>query len=58
MEFPHFPDFLDLCIFNGVLGGGRGTGGILDHMGSILVEYHPKRSHMDLIRTKFHDFAP
>ena len=27
-------------------------------MGSILVEYEPKPSHMDLIRTRFHDIDP
>ena len=27
-------------------------------MGSILVEYQPERSHMDLTRTIFHDFVP
>ena len=32
-----------------------GDVGIPDHMGSIVVEYQPKRSHMDLIRTNFHD---
>ena len=26
-------------------------------MGWILAEYHPERRHMDLIRTKFHDFV-
>ena len=27
-------------------------------MGSILADYEPERSHMDLIRTIFHDFLP
>ena len=27
-------------------------------MGSILAEYQPKPSHMDMIQTNFHDFVP
>ena len=32
--------------------------GILDTMGSILAEYQPEPSHMDLTRTNFHGFVP
>ena len=42
---------------SGVFESGRHPKGILDHIGSILVEYQPEWSHMDLIRTKFHDFV-
>ena len=44
-------------IFRGVLESGRHIGGILDHMGSILVKYRPKRTHMDLTRIIFFDFS-
>ena len=54
--FPYFPDSLDFWIFRGVLESGRDIGGILDTMGSILVEYQAKRSYMDLVRTIFLDF--
>ena len=58
MKFPDFPDFLDLWILGEFLESARYVGGIPDHMRSILVEYQPERSHVDLIRTKFHDFVP
>ena len=48
---------LIFLIFGGVLGSGRHIGGILGHVGSILVEYEPERDHMDLVRTIFHDFG-
>ena len=31
--------------------------GILDTVGSILAEYQPDPSHMDLVRTNVHDFG-
>ena len=41
----------------GILGDGRHPRGFVDTMGLILVEYQLKRSHTDLIRTKFCDFC-
>ena len=55
---PYFPDFCGFWFFLGILGSGRHLRGILDPVGSILVEYQPERSHMDLVRTNFHDFSP
>ena len=52
---PEIPDFL---FFWKVLRPRRHPRGFLDPVGSILVEYEPKPSHMDLIRTRFHDFEP
>ena len=54
--FRDFPESLDFWIFTGVLESGRHPRGFLDPLGSILAEYQLKPSHMDLIRTKFHDF--
>ena len=42
-------------IFRGIIKSGRHPRGFPDPVGSILLEYHLKRSHMDLIRTRFHD---
>ena len=47
---PGFPDF------GGVLEAGRHPRGFPEPVGSILVEYEPEPSHMDLIRTSFHAF--
>ena len=58
MEFPLIPEVPDFLFFWGVLESGRYPRGFLDPVGSILVEYQPKPSHMDLIRTRFHDFRP
>ena len=55
---PDFLDFCDFLLFLRILGSGRHLRGILDPVGSILVEYQPERSHMDLVRTIFHDFSP
>ena len=41
----------------GSQGSRRHPRGFLDLVGSILAEYQPERSHMDLIRTNFHDFV-
>ena len=55
--FTHTPNSYIFGFLGGVLGAGRHIGGILGPMGSILVEYEPEPSHMDLIRTIFHDFV-
>ena len=38
-------------------GSRRHPRGFLDPVGSILAEYQPEGSHMDLMRTNFHDFV-
>ena len=40
----------------GVLKPGRHPIGVPELVGSILYEYEPERSHMDLFRIHFHDF--
>ena len=52
---PRKPVFLDSP---GGLESRRHPRGFPEPVGSILVEYEPKPSHMDLIRTRFHDFCP
>ena len=42
----------------GVLRPGRHPRGFPELVGSILYEYQPERSHMDLFRIRFHDFPP
>ena len=57
-EFSLNLEIPDFGIFPGGLEPGRYPRGFLDPVGSILVEYLPKPGHMDLIRTRFHDFHP
>ena len=49
---------LDFWIFRRVLRPGRHPRGFPELVGSILYEYQPERSHMDLFRIHFHDFPP
>ncbi len=58
MVFQDFTDALDLSILKRVWGRRRHFGGILDTMESVLVEYEPERTHMDLVRTNFYEFCP
>ena len=44
--------------FGGVLVSGRHPRGFPDPMGAILRNYRHKPSHMDLVRSNFHDFPP
>ena len=52
---PENPGFLD---FGGVLGSGRHPRGLPETMGAILRNYRPKSSHLDPVRSNFHDFPP
>ena len=49
---------LDFLFSSGVLRPGRHPGGFPELVGSILYEYEPERSHMDLLWIHFHDFPP
>ena len=49
---------LDFLFSSGVLRPGRHPRGFPELVGSILYEYEPERSHMDLFRIHFHDFPP
>ena len=49
---------LDFWIFRRVLRPRRHPIGFPEHVVSILYEYEPERSHMDLFRISFHDFLP
>ena len=49
---------LIFLFFSRVLRPGRHPRGFPELVGSILYEYEPERSHMDLFRIHFHDFPP
>ena len=49
---------LILIFSRAVLRPGRHPRGFPELVGSILYEYQPERSHMDLFRIHFHDFPP
>ena len=53
-----FPCFSDFLILLGGLGGPEGFQGVPGGRGYILTKFGLKRRHLDLIHTKFHDFAP
>ena len=57
MISPDFIEFLNFGIVRRILEYGRQPGDILDHVGSILVEYQPEPTHMDLIRNIVLDFG-
>ena len=57
-EFPLIPEIQDFGISQGVLESGRHPRGFLDPVGSILAEYEPKPSHMDMVQTRFPDLCP
>ena len=55
---PNIMSASNVWIFQTFLEPGRYPKGFADPVRSILPEYEPERSHMDLIRTRFHDFCP
>ena len=55
-EFPLIPENLIFSFSEGRLESGRHPRGFPEPVGSILVEYEPERTHMDLVRTILYDF--
>ena len=53
-----FYGFFGFFDFLGGFGGPEGFQGVPGGRGYILTKFGLKRRHLDLIHTKFHDFAP
>ena len=58
VEFLLIPENKYVLFSKGDSESGRHPRGFLEPVGSILVEYEPEPSHVDLIQTNFPDFVP